>query len=134
MVLKKSYEDLVVFHNKIVSNKVTLISKDLEKGMVARNDIKKQIDALHVSETTMFRNISEPDTLKAIGQVYNDLSKVKEQIASVNALLAKIEDTDMSRTTIWCMERREDFPNSVPLSGSSVGWRKSEVDEWLASR
>jgi len=44
------------------------------------------------------------------------------------------EITGMSRTTIWRMERRGEFPSRVPLSGSSVGWRKSEVDDWLASR
>ena len=44
------------------------------------------------------------------------------------------ELTGLSRTTIWRMERKGEFPGRVPLSGSSVGWRYSEVMEWMRTR
>lgn len=44
------------------------------------------------------------------------------------------ELTGLSRTTIWRMERKGEFPTRVPLSGNSVGWRYSEVMEWMNSR
>lgn len=44
------------------------------------------------------------------------------------------ELTGLSRTTLWRLERNEEFPSRVPLSGSSVGWRYSEVMEWMRTR
>lgn len=42
--------------------------------------------------------------------------------------------TGLSRTTIWRMERKGQFPARVPLSAGSVGWRKSEVEQWIKTR
>ncbi|WP_081646966.1 AlpA family phage regulatory protein [Limisalsivibrio acetivorans] len=44
------------------------------------------------------------------------------------------ELTGLSRTTIWRLERKGESPARVPLSGSSVGWRHSEVLEWMKLR
>ena len=44
------------------------------------------------------------------------------------------ELTGLSRTTIWRMERKGEFPSRVPLSGNSVGWRYSEIIEWMKLR
>ncbi|MDY7539159.1 DUF2326 domain-containing protein [Undibacterium sp. 5I1] len=91
--LKKSYEDLLIFHNAVVSNKINLINKDIEKSKEISLGLKKQIDDLHEDEASIFKNIKEPDTLKSIGQIYNDLSNIRRQIGSVTALLDKIENT-----------------------------------------
>jgi uncharacterized protein YydD (DUF2326 family) len=90
--LKRSFEDLMVFHNKVVSNKVNLIERDVHESLTVVEDLRGKMDKLHEAETQIFRSIKEPDTLKSIALAYNDLSKVKEQIASVTALLSKIED------------------------------------------
>lgn len=42
--------------------------------------------------------------------------------------------TGLSRTTIWRMERRGDFPPRRKLSGNAVGWLASEVEDWIESR
>ncbi len=44
------------------------------------------------------------------------------------------ELTGLSRTTIWRMERNGEFPARVPLSGNSIGWRYSEVMDWMRTR
>ena len=93
--LKKSYEDLLVFHNAVVSNKINLINKDIDKSLNVSIELKKEIDDLHEIETSIFKNIKEPDTLKSIGQIYNDLSNIRRQIGSVSALLDKIENTKL---------------------------------------
>lgn len=91
--LKKSYEDLVVFHNQVISNKVDLLSKDLNEYVVEDERVKLRLDELHELESGVFEHINEPDTLKSIGQIYNTIAKVKEQIAGIAALLGKIEST-----------------------------------------
>ncbi len=40
----------------------------------------------------------------------------------------------LSRTTIWRYEQAGRFPERVSLGGGSVGWYKSEIDNWVASR
>lgn len=41
--------------------------------------------------------------------------------------------TDLSRTTIWRMERAGKFPPRLPLSGSRIGWRYNDIQEWIKS-
>ncbi len=45
-----------------------------------------------------------------------------------------IEITGLSRTTVWRMERKGEFPTRVQLGVGSVGWRDSELRNWLANR
>lgn len=91
--LKRSYEDLVVFHNQVILNKVTLLSKDVEGYKEEAVGVKQKIDELHSQESGIFTKMKEPDTLKSISQIYNEQSSIREQIASVDALLNKIEET-----------------------------------------
>lgn len=42
--------------------------------------------------------------------------------------------TGLSRTTLWRMENKEEFPRRVSLGANCVGWRLSEVESWLATR
>lgn len=91
--LKRSFEDLVVFHNKVISNKVNLLRSDLDKYSTAEEELRSEIYSLQRIESGIFKDIKEPDTLKSIGAIYNDLSDVRAKIAGVSALLEKIEST-----------------------------------------
>lgn len=42
--------------------------------------------------------------------------------------------TGLSRTTIWRMENDNKFPKRVPLGVSSIGWKLSEVQNWIKLR
>ncbi len=37
----------------------------------------------------------------------------------------------LSRTTLWRMERKGQFPSRVPLGTGSIGWRLSDIEEWI---
>ena len=45
-----------------------------------------------------------------------------------------ISVTGLSRTTVWRLERRGDFPRRLRLSENSCGWLAEEIDDWLLSR
>ena len=48
-----------------------------------------------------------------------------------------VEITGLSRTTIWRRVKSSDFPAPVRLGSlatRSVGWRESQVKDWLDSR
>ena len=40
----------------------------------------------------------------------------------------------LSRSTIWRMERRGDFPRRFPITPGRVGWNEKEVQSWIKSR
>jgi len=42
--------------------------------------------------------------------------------------------TSLSRTTIWRLQQRDDFPQGVRLSTSRVAYPTSEVEKWIESR
>lgn len=42
--------------------------------------------------------------------------------------------TGLSRTTLWRLENKEEFPRRVSLGANSVGWRLSEVENWMRER
>ena len=42
--------------------------------------------------------------------------------------------TSLSRSTLWRMERKGQFPKRLSLSPGRVGWRKDEIEAWIVSR
>jgi prophage regulatory protein len=42
--------------------------------------------------------------------------------------------TGLSMTTLWRQEQEGYFPARIRLTNHSVGWRRSEIEAWLASR
>lgn len=42
--------------------------------------------------------------------------------------------TTLSRSTRWRMERQGQFPKKRRLSGRTVGWLSSEIEDWMKSR
>ena len=91
--LKRSYADLVVFHNKVLSNKISLIEREFVEAQEHSAEVRSAMNELQALESSVFKNINEPDALKSIGQMYNALSLIREEIAGTKALLLKIEDT-----------------------------------------
>ena len=42
--------------------------------------------------------------------------------------------TGLSRTTIWRLERRGNFPRHRRISTNAVAWAEHEVAEWIRSK
>lgn len=55
--LKRSYEDLMIFHNKVIANKVNLIESDLLKFEVLSKSIKDEINEFQISNFK-FQNLT----------------------------------------------------------------------------
>lgn len=45
-----------------------------------------------------------------------------------------IDRTSLSRTTLWRMVRRHEFPPSVTLSPGRVAWPESQINAWIAAK
>lgn len=52
--------------------------------------------------------------------------------------IKRINDTKsivgLSRSTIYAMIKRGEFPQPVLLGSRSVGWRNTDIQEWIKSR
>ena len=55
----------------------------------------------------------------------------EDRIVSPKTVMAK---TSLSRTTIWRLARKGDFPPYVKLSPNRIGWSLQAVDAWLSAR
>lgn len=44
------------------------------------------------------------------------------------------EETGLPASTIYRLMQRGDFPQSVPLAGTTVAWLESEVRDWMEQR
>lgn len=55
----------------------------------------------------------------------------EDRIMPPKAVMAK---TSLSRTTIWRMSRRGEFPAPVRLTSNRIGWSLNAVEAWLADR
>ena len=56
---------------------------------------------------------------------------------AIMRLPAVVQETGLSKATIWRRVRTGDFPLPVRLGGPqsrAVGWRSEEVEEWVESR
>jgi prophage regulatory protein len=45
-----------------------------------------------------------------------------------------VQKTGLSRSTIYLLEARGDFPKKINLSPRTMGFMESEVDTWLADK
>ena len=44
------------------------------------------------------------------------------------------QETGLSKTSIWRLERAGDFPKRIRLSAGAVGYLRTSVEQWLADR
>ena len=42
--------------------------------------------------------------------------------------------TNLSRVSLWRMERAGTFPQRINISPNRVGWREDDINEWIESR
>ncbi len=40
----------------------------------------------------------------------------------------------ISRTTLWRLRQRRDFPSPIRLSTCRIAWRRDAIDAWLEAR
>jgi predicted DNA-binding transcriptional regulator AlpA len=65
-----------------------------------------------------------------------DDSQVSRLISSGYRLLRRqvVQDlTGLSKATLWRLERAGKFPKAVQLTSRSVGYRESDILDWIVS-
>lgn len=68
---------------------------------------------------------------------YRIIENMKQQELSEKQVLRSFDVqklTGLSRTTLWRLSRLGDFPTPIKLSTRCVGWRRTEIEQWLDNR
>lgn len=63
-----------------------------------------------------------------------DLAPIPAPAARLLRPRAVCERTGLSRSTLWRLERRGEFPPHRQISTNAVGWLEEEVNAWIRSR
>jgi len=45
-----------------------------------------------------------------------------------------VDKIGLSRTTIWRLRRKSDFPEPAVIHGSCIAWSETELDDWIRRR
>ncbi|MCG8435499.1 MAG: AlpA family phage regulatory protein [Gammaproteobacteria bacterium] len=86
------------------------------------------------SETTFDgqNGYSERPGVQEALELYKTSWPIKDRILSEKEVRQIIGG--VSRTTLWEMQNRGEFPVRIRISSRRVGWRESQIREWLESR
>jgi prophage regulatory protein len=49
-------------------------------------------------------------------------------------LPALCDRVGLGRSTVYALMQRGQFPHPIRLSARAVGWRESEIEQWIAER
>lgn len=126
MYQRFSVDEAVLFLRCPKKDLISLIkSKDIEYIQVSQSEV--QFFGYQLLQH-LLNNCSVASPHKPQQQENNqdtEILRAKEVQKKVN----------LSRTTIWRLEKSGNFPRRVSLGGNSVGWIKQEIDQWvLANR
>jgi len=103
-------EDLNAIANEVVRK----INPTLEKVLESINSLKAlQLEAIN-------KQTEKVMAVKVVGEIVR-----RKELCQI---------TGLSAATLWRLEREGDFPSRIHLAAKSVGWRRSEVELWLATR
>ncbi|MDA5562610.1 DUF2326 domain-containing protein [Cobetia sp. MMG027] len=94
--LLRSMEDLMIFHNKVINNKISYINAGITECLEEEGNLREEISSLQKHESELLQHIKEPSVLKSIAALYQKLSNIKEEIARANTLLSRIEEVKAS--------------------------------------
>jgi len=52
-------------------------------------------------------------------------------VSKILRLPAVIKKTGISRTTIYRLLEKEEFPKPFPITGRAVGWSDEAINKWI---
>ena len=94
-----------------------------------------------LNEACLFLRCPEPDLQHLLNNISGHSNPTKKEPLTQNDTKDRIirsaeaqKIAGVSRTTLWRMERKGQFPSRVPLGTGGVGWRLSDIEDWLLKR
>lgn len=91
--VNKSFDDLVGFHNNMISNKINFVSRHIEKLASRKQELDVQISILMDDEKKLLKSLDAKGALEDFKKLNLDLANLKELRGQKNSLLAEIKKT-----------------------------------------
>lgn len=121
--------DLIALTRLDALRELKFITRDVIEQLIATEKLLGwTMDELQTQAGTLEtpRGNSEPAKVQA-SQKGDDKGKFV-------TLCDLTDELRVSRTTIWKLRRSAEFPLPIRVSRQRLVWRRSDIDEWVASR
>lgn len=120
--MTKLERNLLLSYLEQLNHKVNSSISDMKQTELHLKSIIDHISSMDFESTKPPLPLLTPAKLEN-NESPNDLLRQKE--------VSKL--TGLSRTTIYTLIQRGDFPNSIKLSTRRVAWRRGDIWEWIKS-
>jgi len=118
---------LLISYLEQLKYKINSCILDMKQTELHIKSIIDHISDMEDIESTKLVDFPFPSFLQAKSdknESPNDLLRQKEVLKL----------TGLSRTTIYTLIQRGEFPNSIKISSRSVAWRRGDIWEWINSK
>lgn len=115
---------LLISYLEQLKYKINRCILDMKQTELHIKSIIEHISDMEDIESTKLVDFPFPSFLQAKSdknESPNDLLRQKEVLKL----------TGLSRTTIYTLIQRGEFPNSIKISSRSVAWRRGDIWEWI---
>ncbi len=125
----------IAVYQKFSLNEASLFFRYLEAD-VRQLVLDRKLNVIKVIPTNFqFFGYQLLEYLKAqVTDFKPESSKHKLDVDRIIRAREVLDTTGLSRTTLWRLENKGDFPRRVSLGGNAVGWKLSEVQTWVRNR
>tara|TARA_B100001971_G_scaffold214550_1_gene252572 strand:- start:536 stop:904 length:369 start_codon:yes stop_codon:yes gene_type:complete len=99
--------------------------------------IASEVSNISVSIDNLIQEIEKMEVLSLSNLGSSAEQSNSDMCHSPNDLIRQgevLKMTGLSRTTIYTLIQRGDFPSNIKLSARSVAWRRGDIWEWINSK
>ena len=101
--LKKSFKDLIAYHNKMIKNKITFLKQDLPEINVKIDELNRRIGAYSIIASELEASLRAVLTLDEFEQIVAELQRQSE---TKGELVAKIEQIKHVNESVAMLRKR----------------------------
>lgn len=92
--IQHTFEELVIYHNKMVAEKIRFISKELPELNSKITDERKRLDTLCEEEREYATIVAQGDTFAELEKLIEELNEKYRQKGEYESIISQMEDVD----------------------------------------
>lgn len=128
--LDKSFNELVRFHNKMISERINFISNDIPKYEATRDELKNVLSNLMTRETELTNKINKSSSIIQLEPIINQLNHNYELKGSYEEQLKQLQQTEGNLQEINL--ELEKINNGIITLDSVIEERVTEFNKYFS--
>ena len=136
--IQHTFEELVIYHNKMVAEKIRFISKELPELNSKITDERKRLDTLCEEEREYATIVAQGDTFAELEKLIEELNEKYRQKGEYESIISQMEDVDTNikqyREELDEIDQKiftDDFEDTVKNQINKINVFFSEVSKKL---